>query len=509
MLNASDIHDLLAKGEHLSLECKRCENKLRFVLGDKHAGYYGYDGNGERVYKLTGTSSIGQINSGSTKAQVLFDDAVLYPNPYIVVTQTGYTKHYYAGTERLATVIGGGGLDSMTPAIDKLSSQHDWDIVKTFYSYYQNYDPFFYQKIVSQPEKTEDISGKPSPDLDYQCRPTFLDYVDVQMMWDILLKPISAYGQTNSKTEDIYFTHSDHLGSANWITDVGGNPIQYIHYAPYGELIDNQHASGSWYDERYKFTGKERDAETGYDYFGARYYSSLSGHFVSPDPHSDARPGISSYAYCSWNPVSKIDPDGRDEFEVNWNPETKKVIIKQIENKNYDQFHIVDADGNRIASSNKYSYQTITKLRSRHWGESNLSLFNVKGDGNAEDLFNFLGSNFTEEKDSPLEWSRVMVGTSNSEKNVIGTSMKEEATGVGHYIMSHGYTIRGVDHNHPNGTCPSNKDIDNARLYHSKFPRANLRVFAGGKYISYDENTPKLPIVGVELKEIEVIGRKK
>ena len=34
-------------------------------------------------------------------------------------------------------------------------------------------------------------------------------------------------------------------------------------YLPYGELIDNQQASRSWYDERYKFTGKERDWETG------------------------------------------------------------------------------------------------------------------------------------------------------------------------------------------------------------------------------------------------------
>jgi len=54
-----------------------------------------------------------------------------------------------------------------------------------------------------------------------------------------------------------------------------GTPIQYIHYAPCGELIENQHAAS--YDERYKFTGEERDAETGYDYFGARYYLSLLG----------------------------------------------------------------------------------------------------------------------------------------------------------------------------------------------------------------------------------------
>ena len=108
------------------------------VLGDSYAGYYGYDANGERVYKLTGISNLGQVNSGSIKAQAIFDDAVLYPNPYIVISQTGYTKHYYASTERLATVIGGGGFGDMESPIDKLSSQHDWDIVKTFYSYDQN-----------------------------------------------------------------------------------------------------------------------------------------------------------------------------------------------------------------------------------------------------------------------------------------------------------------------------------------------------------------------------------
>ena len=45
------------------------ENRLRFVLGEKYAGYYGYDANGERVYKLTGISNLGQVNSGSTKAK--------------------------------------------------------------------------------------------------------------------------------------------------------------------------------------------------------------------------------------------------------------------------------------------------------------------------------------------------------------------------------------------------------------------------------------------------------
>jgi hypothetical protein len=51
----------------------------------------------------------------------------------------------------------------------------------------------------------------------------------------------------------------------NWITDAKGTPVQYIHYAPYGELIANQ--TPYLYDERFKFTGKERDEESGYDYF--------------------------------------------------------------------------------------------------------------------------------------------------------------------------------------------------------------------------------------------------
>ena len=89
------------------------------VLGDSYAGYYRYDANGERVYKLIGTNTTSQLNSANPYAQAIFDDAVLYPNPYIVISKTGYTKHYYAGTERLATVIGGGGFGDMDAPRDK------------------------------------------------------------------------------------------------------------------------------------------------------------------------------------------------------------------------------------------------------------------------------------------------------------------------------------------------------------------------------------------------------
>ncbi|NMB81064.1 MAG: RHS repeat-associated core domain-containing protein, partial [Ignavibacteria bacterium] len=60
----------------------------------------------------------------------------------------------------------------------------------------------------------------------------------------------------------------------------------------------------------YKFAAKERDEETGYDYFGARYYDSDLSQWLSVDPMSDKRPNISPYNYCQWNPVGRTDPNG-------------------------------------------------------------------------------------------------------------------------------------------------------------------------------------------------------
>ena len=60
-------------------------------------------------------------------------------------------------------------------------------------------------------------------------------------------------------------------------------------------------------------TGKERDEETGYGYFGARYMDhDLMTMWLSVDPMADKYPNISPYAYCAWNPVKLVDPDGRD-----------------------------------------------------------------------------------------------------------------------------------------------------------------------------------------------------
>jgi RHS repeat-associated protein len=69
--------------------------------------------------------------------------------------------------------------------------------------------------------------------------------------------------------------------------------------------------------ESYTFSAKEKDAETGLSYFGARYYSSDLSIWLSVDPMSEKYPYQSNYVYCSNNPLKVIDPNGEDEWEVN------------------------------------------------------------------------------------------------------------------------------------------------------------------------------------------------
>ena len=114
------------------------------------------------------------------------------------------------------------------------------------------------------------------------------------------------------------------------------------------------------------FIGKERDSETGFSYFGARYYDSdiLMG-WLSVDPMADKDPSLSPYAYCGWtrptgadehrliefnianNPVRLVDTDGEDVWELN----NEGRIVNRITTTEVDALHIVDDKENRNLSS--------------------------------------------------------------------------------------------------------------------------------------------------------------
>ena len=79
---------------------------------------------------------------------------------------------------------------------------------------------------------------------------------------------------------------------------------------PTVETSSNQVRRNTSENSRYTFSGKERDGETGYSYFGARYYNSDISIWLSVDPLSDKYPHQSNYVYCSDNPIGRIDPNG-------------------------------------------------------------------------------------------------------------------------------------------------------------------------------------------------------
>ena len=99
------------------------------------------------------------------------------------------------------------------------------------------------------------------------------------------------------------------LGSGTWITYTDGSAIQHLHYLPGEEQIDQRLTS---FNSRYTFSAKEKDIETGYSYFGARYYDSDLSIWLSVDPMSDKYPSLSPYNYCANNPIILMDPNGED-----------------------------------------------------------------------------------------------------------------------------------------------------------------------------------------------------
>ncbi len=235
-----------------------------------NAAHYVYDAQGERTFKLTGYSN--HTGSGETsETYVSLDEPTLYASPYLTATATGYTKHYFAGTERLASAIGNGGLADIgnvngTSLADKRRER----------------DTLLRRVLAPYPLRINRNR----------------------------LDTLYSLTRPDTTTELTYFFHPDHLGSASWITDLSGQPVQHLQYKPFGgDYIDQQDPNAE-YSERFRFTGKERDAETGYDYFGARYYSSSLGIWLSVDPMSDKYPSLSPYVYCADNPMRLVDLEG-------------------------------------------------------------------------------------------------------------------------------------------------------------------------------------------------------
>ena len=130
-------------------------------------------------------------------------------------------------------------------------------------------------------------------------------------------------GDNAEQREKRYYYHSDHLGSAQFVTDWRGKQYEHIEYTPYGELWIEEVAAGL--DKLpFRFTGKEMDEETGLYYYGARYLDPKYSRWISTDPalseymagSSVGAGGIYNtvnfnvYHYGNNNPIKYTDPTG-------------------------------------------------------------------------------------------------------------------------------------------------------------------------------------------------------
>jgi RHS repeat-associated protein len=203
----------------------------------------------------------------------------------------------------------------------------------------------------------------------------------------------AEYGGTVTASGTQYLT-ADHLGSTRLVTAAGGVVQERHDFAPFGEevaALGCGEAAGSVLRSprcdiagygiggvRIKFTGKERDAETGLDYFGARYFSSPQGRFTSPDrPFADQNPADPQswnlYTYGRNNPLRFFDPSGMEAVSKEDCAKDSTCVSAQLNivlDKNAD---IYDSKGNLLPQYQKQVDAQIAKAQS-DYGEFNIHL---------------------------------------------------------------------------------------------------------------------------------------
>jgi RHS repeat-associated protein len=212
------------------------------------------------------------------------DNYTTYPSGLLVVDPNGlYSKHYYMGTQRIASRIGDGTasiFEGKSSGLHDLKSRQQKDMI-----YY------FGKEGVNKIE----FSKYEKPDLKLIAN--------------------DGPGGIEPPKISIYFYHPDHLGTNTVITNMSGNIYQYFLNLPFGETMAEQHGN-EYFQSPWKFNGKELDVESGLYYYGARYYDPRTSVWLSVDKMSDKMPNWTPYRYGLDNPLRFTDIDGFIEWPV-------------------------------------------------------------------------------------------------------------------------------------------------------------------------------------------------
>ena len=260
------------------------------VSADNNAlTHYFYDGNNDRVLKMSDSYNRifvnGELSADSTKTKLNYS---IYVNPYLVLRPDGhYTKHYFIDSERIVSKIGNPDNymnNFLAAPLPQKGMMEDY-IVDNI-------------KKLRGDKNENDIRLDPDNDITIENE-SQTDPIDIGL----------TNGSMATESMQYYFAN-DHLGSASLITNADGMLIQNLQYTPFGETFVDMRSGD--FATPYRFTGKEQDCETGLYYYGARYYDSRLGRFLSVDPLASKFPSYSPYAYTFNNPIRFTDPTGME-----------------------------------------------------------------------------------------------------------------------------------------------------------------------------------------------------
>ena len=132
---------------------------------------------------------------------------------------------------------------------------------------------------------------------------------DKQRIALVETRTLDTAGNDPAPAQLIRYQFGNHLGSASLELDDQAQIISYEEYTPYGSSSYQAARSQTETAKRYRYTGKERDEESGLYYHGARYYAAWLGKWISADSIGIAD-DLNLYTYARCNPVVRVDPDG-------------------------------------------------------------------------------------------------------------------------------------------------------------------------------------------------------
>lgn len=138
---------------------------------------------------------------------------------------------------------------------------------------------------------------------------------DKQRIALVETRALDTAGKDHAPRQLLRYQFGNHLGSASLELDEQAQAISYEEYSPYGSSTYQAVRSQTETSKRYRYTGKERDEESGLSYHGARYYAPWLARWIRTDP-LEPQFGTASFVYCACNPLVFVDDDGAEK--KNW-----------------------------------------------------------------------------------------------------------------------------------------------------------------------------------------------